>query len=135
VPVTVYLDTSFLMLCAKFHADLLSEAEKLVQKKVEFLVPASVHQELTDLSRDAGTSGRDARVALQLIDQRGIRIVAAARRADADDVLADASELPRVVVATADHRLRRRIRAAQRPVIFLREKAKLELEGIEAAYW
>jgi len=123
------------MLSAKFHTDILSEAERLVQQNVEFLVPASVHRELTDLSRDAGRSGRDARVALQLIDQRGIRIVAAVGRICADDALLRASELPRVVVATADHRLRRRIRAAQRPVIFLREKAKLELEGIEAAYW
>jgi len=123
------------MLSAKFHTDVLSEAERLVQQNVEFLVPASVYEELAGLSRDAGRSGRDARVALQLIDQRGIRILPGAERARADDVLVGASEIPRVIVATADHRLRRRIRSAHRPVIFLREKAKLELEGIEAAYW
>ncbi len=133
--VTVYLDTSFLMLSAKFHIDVISESEGLLQQTVTFVVPAAVVEELKALSRDGGGPGRDARVALDLIDERNIRIVSSDRHADADRVLFKASQLQRVMIATADHQLRKKIRAAKKPVIFFREKAKLELEGIEAGYW
>jgi rRNA-processing protein FCF1 len=69
-----------------------------------------------------------------LIEGRGIPDVVS-RGSDADTALIEASRLPNVVVATADSVLRRKIRGAGKPVIFLREKAKLELEGIEASYW
>ena len=133
--VTVYLDTSFLMLSAKFHIDVISESERLLQQTVAFVVPAAVVSELKALSRDGGGSGRDARVALELIDGRNIRIVASDQDDDADNTLVKASQLQKVLVATADNQLRKKIRAAKKPVIFFREKAKLELEGIEAAYW
>jgi len=135
VTVTVYLDTSFLMLSAKFHIDVISESERLLQQTVTFVVPAAVVSELKVLSRDGGGSGRDARVALELIDERNIRIVPSGQDADADNTLVKASQLQKVLVATADNQLRKKIRAAKKPVIFFREKAKLELEGIEAGYW
>ena len=131
--VVVYLDTSFLMLSAKFHIDIISESERLLQHTVTFVVPAAVAGELKALSHDGGRSGRDARVALRLIDERKIRIVASDQ--GADDTLAKASQLQKVIVATADNQLRKKIRATKKPVIFFREKAKLELEGIEAGYW
>ena len=133
--VTVYLDTSFLMLSAKFHIDVISETERLLRQTVAFVVPAAIVRELKALSRDGGGSGRDARVALELIDGRNIRIVASDQDVDADNTLVKASQLQKVLVATADNQLRKKIRAAKKPVIFFREKAKLELEGIEAGYW
>jgi len=134
VPVTVYLDTSFLMLSAKFHLDILSEAEKLLQGRVQFVVPEAVLTELKRLARSLGTPGRDARVALKLVKERRIPDVSAGE-SDADKALIEASTLPNVIVATADLELRRKIRSAGKPVILFREKAKLELEGIEASYW
>jgi len=134
VPVTVYLDTSFLMLSAKFHLDILSEAEKLLQGRVQFAVPEAVLTELKRLARSLGAPGRDARVALKLIKERMIPNVSR-EEPDADKALIEASRLPNAIVATADLELRRKIRSAGKPVILFREKAKLELEGIEASYW
>jgi len=128
------LDTSFLMLSAKFHVDILSEAEKLLQGRVQFAVPEAVLTELKGLARSLGAPGRDARVALKLIKERRISDVLAGE-SDADTALIEASRLPNVIVATADLELRRKIRGAGKPVILFREKAKLELEGIEASYW
>lgn len=133
--VTVYLDTSFLMLSAKFHIDVISEAQGLLQQSVEFVVPASVLRELKALSCHAGNAGRDAKVALEMVNRPQIRIEISDQHLHADSVLAHASQLERVLVATADHELRKKIRAVRKPVIFLREKAKLELEGIEPGYW
>ena len=134
MPVTVYLDTSFLMLSAKFHLDILSEAEKRLQGRVQFAVPKAVLTELKGLARSFGAPGRDARVALKLITERKIPYISAGE-SDADSALIEASRLPNVIVATADLELRRKIRSAGKPVILFREKAKLELEGIEASYW
>lgn len=128
------MDTSFLMLSAKFHVDILSEAEKLLQGRVQFAVPEAVLTELKGLARSLGAPGRDARVALKLIKERRISDVLAGE-SDADTALIEASRLPNVIVATADLELRRKIRGAGKPVILFREKAKLELEGIEASYW
>ena len=132
---TVYLDASFLMLSAKFHVDVVSEAERLLQGGVEFAIPAAVLKELETLGGNSGAPGRDARVALALIRKRKIACVRSEKGSSADAALIVASRLPKTIVATADHELRRKIRGAGRPVIFFREKAKLELEGIEAGYW
>jgi rRNA-processing protein FCF1 len=134
VPATVYLDASFLMLSTKFHMDVMSETEKLLQGRVQFAVPAAVLTELKGLAQRSGASGRDARVALELIRRRMIHAVVSGEL-NADTALIEASSLPNVIIATADSALRRKIRGAGKPVIFLREKAKLELEGIEASYW
>ena len=135
MPVTVCFDTSLLMMAAKFHIDVVSEAERVVQKRVDFAVPELVVRELERLAKSPGLPGRDARVALELISTRQIRRMATAERSNADRALIEASKRPNLVVATADSDLRRTIRDDRKPVIFLREKAKLELDGIEPSYW
>ncbi len=135
MPVTVCFDTSLLMMAAKFHIDVVSEAERVVQKRVDFAVPELVVRELERLAKSPGPPGRDARVALELISTRQIHRMATAERSNADRALIEASKRPNLVVATADSDLRRTIRDDRKPVIFLREKAKLELDGIEPSYW
>jgi len=135
VPVTVCFDTSFLMLAAKFHIDVISETERLLQRRVQFSVTDIVVGELEELARRPGAAGRDARVALELISARKIRRVPSKEQSNADKALIEASEQASVIVATADLDLRRMIRDRGKPVIIFREKAKLELDGIEPSYW
>jgi len=135
VPVTVCFDTSFLMLAAKFHLDVISETERLLQRQIQFSVPDIVVGELEGLARRPGAAGRDARVALELISARKIRRVPSKEQSNADRALIEASGQPSVIVATADLDLRGMIRDRGKPVIIFREKAKLELDGIEPGYW
>ena len=135
MPVTVCFDTSFLMLAAKFHMDVVSETERLLQRKIRFSVPDIVVGELERLARSPGAPGRDARVALELISARKIQRISSIEPSNADKALIEASGHANVIVATADLDLRRMIRDAGRPVIIFREKAKLELDGIEPSYW
>lgn len=135
MPVTVCFDTSFLMLAAKFHLDVVSEVERLLQRRVQFVVLDIVVAELERLARSPSRSGRDARVGLELISARQIHRVQSADQSSADKALIEASRDPNVIVATADLGLRSTIRDADKPVIFFREKAKLELDGIEPSYW
>lgn len=135
MPVTVCFDASFLMLAAKFHLDVISETERLLQKRIQFSVLDIVVGELEGLARRPGAAGRDARVALELISTRKIRRVPSGGQSNADRALMEASGQPGIIVATADLDLRRTIRDRGKPVIIFREKAKLELDGIEPSYW
>ena len=135
MPVTVCFDASFLMLAAKFHLDVISETERLLQKRIQFSVLDIVVGELEGLARRPGAAGRDARVALELISTRKIRRVPSGEQSNADRALMEASGQPGIIVATADLDLRRTIRDRGKPVIIFREKAKLELDGIEPSYW
>ena len=135
MPVTVCFDASFLMLSAKFHIDVISETERLLQKRIQFSVLDIVVGELEGLARRPGAAGRDARVALELISTRKIRRVLSGERSSADRALIEASGQPGMIVATADLDLRRAIRDRGKPVVIFREKAKLELDGIEPSYW
>lgn len=135
MPVRVCFDTSFLMLAAKFHLDVVSEVERLLQRRVEFIVLDIVVAELERLTSSRGRSGRDARVALELVAERKMRRIGTVKQSSADKALIAASADSDLIVATADLSLRSAIRDADKPVIFFREKAKLELDGIEAGYW
>jgi rRNA-processing protein FCF1 len=135
VPVTVCFDASFLMLAAKFHIDIVSETERLLQRQIQLSVPDIVVGELEGLARRPGAAGRDARVALELISTRKIHRVSSVEQSNADKALLEASGHASVIVATADLDLRRMIRDRGKPVIIFREKAKLELDGIEPSYW
>jgi rRNA-processing protein FCF1 len=123
------------MLAAKFHLDVISETERLLQRQIQFSVPDIVVGELEGLARRPGAAGRDARVALELISARKIRRVPSKEQSNADRALIEASGQPSVIVATADLDLRGMIRDRGKPVIIFREKAKLELDGIEPGYW
>jgi len=123
------------MLAAKFHIDIISETERLLQKRVQFSVLDIVVRELQRLARRPSGPGRDARVALELISARKIRHVRSEDQSSADNALLEASGQPGIIVATADLNLRRTIRDRGKPVIIFREKAKLELDGIEPSYW
>ena len=123
------------MLAAKFHVDVISETERLLQRKIRLCVPDVVVGELERLAGSPGASGRDARVALELISARRIHRISSLERSNADKALIEVSGHTNVIVATADLDLRRVIRGNGKPVIFCREKAKLELDGIEPSYW
>jgi rRNA-processing protein FCF1 len=135
VPVTVCFDASFLMLAAKFHIDVISETERLLQRRIQFSILDIVVGELEGLARKPGAAGRDARVALELISTRKIHRATSEEQSNADKALMEASGQPDIIVATADLELRRAIRDRGKPVIIFREKAKLELDGIEPSYW
>jgi len=51
-----------------------------------------------------------------------------------DDAIVKASQKLGAVVATTDIALKKRLRDINVPVVYLRDKSKLEVDGIEPAY-
>jgi rRNA-processing protein FCF1 len=135
LPVKVILDSNFLMAPFQFHIDIFEELEYLLQKKVDFIVPSSVKLELTSISARGGEGAAEASLALQLASRCRVVDVTLQPQETVDDAIVKAAQKLGAVVATNDIELKKRLRDINIPVVYLREKSKLEVEGIEPAYF
>lgn len=133
--VLVILDANVLMLTRKLNLDVFLEIEELVKTKVDFATTSTVIDELLGLSKRPGDIGRDADFALTRSEKCRIIRASVGDRGSVDDTVVKTAKENNAVVATADTKLRRKLRNAKIPVIFLREKSKLMIEGLEAAYY
>ena len=123
------------MIPFQFHVDVFEEIEYLLQKKVDFIVPSSVKQELTEISSRGGEGAPEASLALQLASRCRVVEVTLQSIETVDDAIVKAAQKLGAVVATNDIELKKRLRSINVPVVYLREKSKLEVEGIEPAYF
>jgi len=135
MPLKVILDSNFLMIPFQFNLDVLQEIEYLLQKKVDFVVPSAVKTELTSISSRGGEGAVEASLALQLASRCRVVDVRLNENENVDDAIVKASQKLGAVVATTDIELKKRLRAINIPVVYLREKSKLEVEGVEPAYF
>ena len=135
MPVKVILDSNFLMIPFQFNIDIFQEIEYLLQKKVDFVVPSAVKSELTGISSRGGEGAPEASLALQLASRCRVVEVTLEPQETVDDAIVKASQKLGAVVATTDIDLKKRLRDINVPVVYLREKSKLEVEGVEPAYF
>lgn len=135
MPVKIILDSNFLMIPFQFHIDIFQEIEYLLQKKVDFIVPSAVKSELTGISSRGGEGAPEASLALQLASRCRVVEVALEPGETVDDAIIKASKKLGAIVATADIGLKKRLRDINVPVVYLRDKSKLEVEGVEPAYF
>lgn len=135
MPIKVILDSNFLMIPFQFNLDIFQEIEYLLQKKVDFVVPSAVKNELTGISSRGGEGAPEASLALQLASRCRVVEVTLDQGETVDDAIVKASQKLGAVVATTDIELKKRLRNINVPVVYLREKSKLEVEGVEPAYF
>jgi len=134
LPIKVILDSNFLMIPFQFNLDVFQEIEFLLQKKVDFIVPSAVKSELTGISSRGGEGAAEASLALQLASRCRVVEVTLDASETVDDAIVKASQKLGAVVATTDIALKKRLRDINIPVVYLRDKSKLEVDGIEPAY-
>lgn len=135
MPVKVILDSNFLMIPFQFNLDVFQEIEYLLQRKVDFIVPSLVKSELTGISTRGGEGAPEASLALQLASRCRVVEVALNPGETVDDAILKASQKLGAVVATTDIELKKRLRDVNIPVVYLRDKSKLEVDGVEPAYF
>ena len=135
MPIKVVLDSNFLMIPFQFNLDVFQEIEYLLQKKVDFIVPSAVKNELTGISARGGEGAAEASLALQLASRCRVVEVTLDENETVDDAIVKSSQKLGAVVATTDIELKKRLRDINVPVVYLRDKSKLEVDGIEPAYF
>ena len=129
--IPVLIDSSFLLIPLEDGVDIFSELERLLGLP-RCLVPRPVIEELRKLREMASPSeARRIRLALKLAERCELLDVELAEGEDVDDLLVRLARELRCPVATKDGELRRRLRRVGIPVIYLRQRAYLEMEGGE----
>jgi rRNA-processing protein FCF1 len=127
--VKVILDSNFLFVPFQFQVDIFEELGKVLGK-AEPVVLSTTLEELNSLrGRRSEKMRRQASAAIKLAER--CRIVEVERGSDEsfDDVVLRMAKKWKCLVATNDADLRRRLRESDMPVVFLRQKSHLEVDG------
>jgi rRNA-processing protein FCF1 len=130
VALKVILDSNFLFVPAKFQLDIFEELAKLLNQRFEPVLLSSIYQELQTMAEKGAPSRRkQALLALKLAEKcRRIDVEKSGEESN-DDVILRTATLWKSPVATNDRELRNKLRTRNIPVIYLRGKSRLELEG------
>ena len=126
----VILDSNFLFVPLRFGVDIFSGLEGLLGPSVVFLVPAAVLAELELLRVGASPSLlREIEFALELAGRCRVLEGGRLEGEGVDDLIVRLAVDGGFLVATNDGELRGRLRGAGVAVVFLRQRAYLEVEG------
>jgi len=127
----VILDSNFLFIPAQFQIDVFEELTRLLNQRFEPILLSSTYQELQTMAEKGSPSRRkQASLALKLAEKCRVVDVEKKRDETNDDVILRVATLWKSPVATNDRELRKKLRDNGIPVIFLRGKRRLELEGV-----
>jgi len=122
----VILDTNFLTLPYQFKIDIFEEIKRVVQEDHEILTLDCVVEELKKIAKGKGKNAIAARVALELMEKKGVKILRTKKR-NTDKVILSISD-ENTIVATNDKELRGKLKDKKIKVLYLRSKKHLVIE-------
>jgi rRNA-processing protein FCF1 len=130
-PLRVIVDSNALFVPLQFRIDVFSELERLLNRRFELVLLSAVKRELEILAETgAPKMRRDAGYALKLAERCRLVNVEASASALTDDVIVAVAREWGAAVFTNDKVLRKRLRDISVPVIYVRQKSRLEIDGI-----
>jgi rRNA-processing protein FCF1 len=125
-------DTNFLLVPGQFGVDIISELHRVLDVKFRIVIPNVVLDELNVIEQKS--RGRDlmaVRMAKKLVERfETVEIGSFGKRPIDDQIFDFAVKNERVIVCTNDKGLKKRLRERGVPVVYLRSKKILELEGM-----
>ncbi len=132
MPVKVILDTNFLMLSPVFHGDVFEELDKSIGRRTEKIVLTPIYQELERISKKGDKKVRkQAETVLKHIENDDFKSVDIELKSSetVDDLIVRIATLWKCFVATNDRALRKRLIISEIPVVYLRQRNRLEVKG------
>ncbi|RLF17687.1 MAG: hypothetical protein DRJ66_00175 [Thermoprotei archaeon] len=104
--------------------------ERIMEGKYELVVPSFCIKELEDIMKRGFIKRKKAQLALELVKKHARIInVPLMENERVDDALVRIAKEMRAIVATGDREIRKKLRKEGIPVVFVRARKKLELEG------
>ena len=129
--VKVILDSNALFVPLQFKIDIFRELERLLNRNFELILLSPVKRELEILAgKGSPTMRRKAAYVLELAKKCKYFEVSNAVSSHADDAIVQVAEEWGAPVFTNDSRLRKRLRDISVPVIYVRQKSHLEIDGM-----
>jgi hypothetical protein len=129
-PIKVILDSNALFAPLELRIDIFEEVKRLLNRNVEFILLSPVKRELEMLAKaDSSKVSREAFFALKLCER--CKVVAVDDEGLlTDDVIVKVAKAWGCVVFTNDRLLRMRLRDISVPVIYVRQKSRLDIDGL-----
>ena len=127
----VIVDSNALFVPLKFKIDIFSELDRLLNRRFSLVLLSSVKRELETLAEKGSPKTRkNAAYALKLGEKCKYVKVENDESSQVDDIIVDTAEKWKSPVFTNDVRLRKRLRDISVPVIYVRQKSRLEIDGM-----
>jgi rRNA-processing protein FCF1 len=126
----VIVDSNAFFVPLQFNIDIFEELKPLLGAKFELILLSPIQRELEAIAEKGSQKMRKwATYALELA-KKCTRAEMKYEKGDSpDDVIADVAKKWGCPVFTNDRELRRRLRDISVPVIYVRQKSRLEIEG------
>ena len=124
----VILDSNALLVPLQFKIDVFSDLERLLNRSFEVILLSSVKRELA--RKGSPKMRKNASYALKLAKKcRYVEVDFPASELT-DDVIVKIAEEWKSPVFTNDRKLKQRLRDISVPVIYVRQKSRLEIDGL-----
>jgi rRNA-processing protein FCF1 len=128
--IRVILDSNAFFVPLKFKIDIFEELRNLLSRNVEFALLSPVKKELETLAAKGSPKTRkEAAYALGLAEKCKLIDLGEAFEGSPDDAIVKVAGEWKSPVFTNDRALRKRLRDINVPVIYVRQKSRLEIEG------
>ena len=129
--VKVILDSNALFVPLQFKIDIFDGLERLLERKFELIVLSPVKRELEALvKRGSPKMRKNASYALKFAEKCTYVEVDAPASTLTDDVIVKVAGEWKAPVFTNDRQLKQRLRDISVPVIYVRQKSRLEIDGM-----
>jgi len=126
----IILDSNALFVPLQFQIDIFEELKTLLKMKFEPVLLSQVQRELEKLAGEGSPKMRkNASYALKLAEKCKLVQVNEENASSPDDVIVEVAREWKCPVFTNDRQLRKRLRNINVPVIYVRQKSRLEIEG------
>jgi rRNA-processing protein FCF1 len=130
-PVKVILDSNALFVPFQFKIDIFDCLEQLLERNLELILLSPIKRELEALAKKGSPKMRkNASYALKIAEKCRYVEVNAPASMLTDDVILKIAEEWKTPVFTNDRQLKKRLRDISVPVIYVRQKSRLEIDGM-----
>ena len=127
----IILDSNALFVPLESKIDIFEETKRLLNRNLDFVLLSPVKNELKLLAtKDSSKIRREALYALKAAEKCKYVVVDNAEKLSTDDVIVKVAKAWNSPVFTNDRQLRKRLRDISVPVIYVRQKSRLDVDGL-----
>jgi len=130
-PLKIILDSNALFTPLELKIDIFEELRRLLNRNVEYILISPVKAELVMLTNKGQHKLRQqANFALKLSEKCKFVTVTVTGKLSTDDTIVEVAKKWNTPVFTNDSQLRKRLRDISLPVIYVRQKSHIEIDGL-----
>jgi rRNA-processing protein FCF1 len=130
-PLKIIFDSNALFTPLELKIDIFEELRQLLNRNIECVIIYPVKTELEMLAnKKPDKLRRQANFALKLAEKCKIVSVTISGKHTTDDAIIEVAKNWNSPVFTNDRQLRKRLRDISLPVIYVRQKSRLEIDGL-----